>query len=238
MFEAAVAGTKYKSEYAVEGTGSEEFSLTTWAEDYDENSCPLRPLESYPRGALAIVSAWSYQDMADGEDFVALYYHDHEFIYSDFFAWDEGSNNQCYVLSLNYGGSAMPDGDYRIEIYAGKGYPLIASADTAIGPVKSGDVKLTGGIYDGLTYDGIPDASLTVLNPGVDPDAWLDAPTESDIFTAAKTDKSGNYTVADKMERQVDYPIVVVAEGYYSYTFTWRIGLADEGTLYITIQPR
>lgn len=238
MFEAAVAGAKYESPYAEEGTGKEEFTLTTWAEDYDENECPIKPLERYPTGALAIVSAWSYQNMADGEDFIALFSHDHEYIYYNFLAWEKGSSDDCIVLSISYGGNPIPTGDYRIEVYAGKGYPLIASADTVVGPIKTGDIKLNGQIYDSLTYEGIPDATLIVLNPGVDQDEWLNSPTETDIYSTATTDKEGNYATPEKLERGVEYPIVVSAEGYYPFAFIWRIGMTEDGSLYVSLEPR
>ncbi len=240
MLEAALAGTKYKSLYAQEGTGKEEFTLTTWAEDYDENECPVKPLERYPTGALAIVSAWSYDAMADGEDFIALYYHNHEFIYYDFFAWEKGSTADCYVLSIGYGGYAMPDGDYRVEVYAGKEYPLIASADTVVGPVKTGDIKIKGSVKNYLTGDGIPDASFIILNPGVDLDTWLETPTETDIYSAALTDTSGNFTLPDTLERLVEYPVVVVADGFNLATGFLRYGQTDsnQDTLTVNLEPR
>ena len=238
MFETAVAGTKYESQYAIEGTGKEEFNLTTWAEDYDEQECPIKPLERYPSDTLAIVSSWNYQEMTKGEDFIVWYIHNHDYVYYNFFAWDEGSSDDCYVLALNYGGNPMPEGDYRIEIYAGKGYPLIASADTAVGPIKTGDIKLQGQVYDLLTYDGISGAGIIVLNPGTDLDAWFENPSETDIYTSILTDRKGNYSTSVNLERLVDYPIVVAADGYYPHSFYWRIGMADDGSLWIGLEPR
>ncbi|HEY5730401.1 MAG TPA: trypsin-like peptidase domain-containing protein [Anaerolineales bacterium] len=235
MLEAAVAGKKYVSEFAEEGTGNENFTLTTWAEDYDDNQCPVEPLERYPSGALSIVSSWSYQDMAEGEDFIVLYYHNRDFIYYEFFAWDEGSSADCYVLFLNYGGSAMPEGDYRVEVYAGKGYPLISSADTVVGPVKSGDIKIKGWVFDNLTGDGILDANFIVLNPGVDLDAWLDNPTEADIFSAAATDANGRFTLSDTLERLVEYPVLVFVDGYNLASGFLRYGQTDPAQDEITV---
>ena len=134
----------------------------------------------------------------------------------------------------------MPKGDYRIEIYAGKEYPLISSADTVVGPIKTGDIKIRGQIYNSLTNKGIPDASFIVLNPGVDLDEWLNNPTESDIYTAATTDSKGNFVLPDPLERLVDYPVVVAAEGYYPILDFWRFGQTDPGqvTFNVPLQPR
>lgn len=240
MLEAAVAGNKYKSAYAEEGTGAEQFTLASWAEDYDDNECPVKPLERYPTGALAIVSSWSYKDMANGEDFIAIYYHNHDYIYNEFFAWEKGPSADCYALALTYGGNAIPTGDYRVEIYAGKGYPMIASADTVVGPVKSGDIKIKGTVFDYLTSKAIPGASFIVLNPGVDLDQWLNDPQEADVFAAAVTDAKGNFTLATALERLVTYPVVVVSDGYNVATGTLRYGQTDPGqdTINVSLEPR
>jgi hypothetical protein len=134
----------------------------------------------------------------------------------------------------------MPDGDYRVEVYTGKGYPLIASADTVVGPVKSGDIKIKGGVFDNLTGNGIPDANFIVLNPGVDLDAWLENPTESDIYAAASTDANGRFNLSQTLERLLEYPVVVLAENYYLASGSLRYGQTDtaQDEINVYLDPR
>jgi len=235
------AGDSYRSKYVEEGTGRETWDLSTWSEDYGEDNCPIGPLERYKTGALAVVSVWSYGQMADGEDFLVLYFIDNELVASPLWAWEDGESGECFALSLHNYGNPLPNGDYRIEVYTGKGFPLIDVADTTIGPVQTGDIILRGRVVDRYSGKGIPDATFIVLNPGVDLDAWIDNPSDEDIYTVATTDSKGNYTVPDGLERLVEYPVLVVADGYYIASGTFRFGNTDPAQITlndISLEPR
>jgi S1-C subfamily serine protease len=235
------AGDSYRSEYVEEGSGRESWDLTTWAEDYGEDNCPIGPLERYASGALAVVSVWSFEQMTDGEDFLVLYYIDQQLDAYTLWAWEDGVSAECFALSLHNYGNPLPNGDYRIEVYAGKGYPLIDVANTTIGPVQSGDIKLKGKVVDSYTGKGIPGASFVILNPGVDLDTWIDNPTEEDIYSVAITDAKGNYALPDGLERLVRYPVVVVADGYYIASGFFEFGMTDPSQITlndIALEPR
>lgn len=234
------AGDSYRSSYVEEGTGQETFTLTTWAEDFDDNNCALGPLERYKSGALAVVSVWSYEQMANGEDFLVLYYIDQELTANNLWAWEDGEKDDCFALWFHNYGDPLPNGDYRIEVYAGKGFPLIDAANTTIGPIQEGDIKLKGQVVDYLTGNGIPDATFIILNPGVDLDVWLNDPDETDIYTVATTDSNGNYALSDPLERLVEYSVVVVADGYNPAWGPIRFGMTDPAqiTFDVSLEPR
>ena len=234
------AGDNYRSKFVEEGTGRETWDLTTWSEDYNEENCPIGPLERYKSGALAIVGVWSFAEMADGEDFLVLYFHDGELVANNMWAWEDGVSGECFALSLHNYGQSLPNGDYRIEVYTGKGLPLIDAADTTIGPVQSGDIKMKGKVIDYFSGRGIPGASFVILNPGVDLEAWIDDPNDDDIFTVALTDSNGNYALPDPLERLVEYPVVVAAEGYYLAYGPLRFGMTDPAqvTFDVSLEPQ
>lgn len=240
MIEAAGAGRKYQSKYTHEGSGNEKFTLSTWSKDYDKEECPIDPLERYSSGSLGIVSVWSFDNMTDGEDFAVFYYHNHQFIYYSFWKWEDGISDECYAIWLNYGGQAMPDGDYTVEILAGKGYRRIAIADTTVGPVKSGDITIKGQIFDYFTGKELEGASFIVLNPNVDPEDWLANPDNADVYSTAITDTNGNFTLPAPLERLVEYPVVAIADGYNFASGFLRYGMTDANvdTLYISLEPR
>lgn len=234
------AGDNYRSKFVEEGTGRETWDLTTWSEDYNEDNCPIGPLERYKSGALAVVGVWSYAQMADGEDFLVLYFSDGDLVANNMWAWEDGVSGECFALSLHNYGQPLPNGDYRIEVYAGKGLPLIDAADTTIGPVQSGDIKMKGKVIDSFSGKGIPDSSFIILNPGVDLDAWINDPNEDDIYTVALTDSKGNYALPDPLERLVEYPVVAVAEGYYLASGPLRFGMTNPAqiTFDVYLEPR
>ena len=234
-------GENYQSKYVEEGTGLQAWDLTTWSEDFDEDNCPIGPLERYDTGALAIASIWSYSQMADGEDFLVLYFIDQELDVYSMWEWEDGVSGECFALWLHNNGRPLPNGDYRIEIYAGKGLPLINSAVTTIGPVQAGGIILRGKIIDFFSGKGIPDASFIILNPGVDLDAWIDNPIDDDIYTIAITDSNGNYVLSNGLERLVEYPALVYADGYYIASGTFLYGNTDPSQITlndISLEPR
>ena len=209
-------------------------------EDYDEANCPIGPLERYKSGALAVVSVWTYAQMADGEDFLVLYFINQDIVATNLWAWEDGISGECFALSLHNYGQPLPNGDYRIEVYAGKGYPLIDVANTTIGPVQTGDIKMRGEITDYISGEGISGANFIVLNPGTDLEAWLDDPNDNDVYTAALTDSKGKYALPDPLERLVDYPVVVAADGYYLAYGTLRFGMTDPAqlTFDVALEPQ
>ena len=155
-------------------------------------------------------------------------------------AWEDGESATCFALSLHNYGKPLPNGDYRIEVYAGKGFPILDVADTTIGPIQSGDIKLKGKVTDYFSSKGIPDASFIVLKPGTDLETWIADPNEDDIFTVSQTDANGNYALPDPLERLVDYPVIVAAEGYYLAYGPVHFGMTSPAqvTFDISLEPQ
>ena len=224
LIDAALADQEYDP-YVKDGTGNEAFTLTTWAMDYDKNGCPIDPVEHYPSGSLALIGVFSYQSMSDGEELLVAYLKDNNLVYYEISSWDGGSSGECHSIITNNGDQSMPDGDYQFQVFAGSGLPLVGSADTAVGAIQTGDIKVKGRVYDSLTNKGIPDAIFFVLNPGVDTAEWInnDAP-KSDVYTFARTNSKGNYALPVSLERLVEYPVLVYADGYYLADGIFRFG--------------
>ena len=237
LLEAVAAGDHYVSPYVVYGTGSEKFTLVTWAEDFDNKSCPIHPLERYRSGTLAVVSVWSYQGVQDGEDVGQLYFINDELVGGNIKPWSVGTSGDCFTVYLHNNGDPLPDGDYRFDIYAGVGLPLIDSAETTVGPLQSGDIKVKGQILDALTGNGIPQAVVVVLNPGVDIQQWYNNNFPSkDVYATARTDTKGYYVLPGRLKRQVEYPIVVGADGHIDASGFLHYGLTSKSEEFVKIE--
>ena len=122
----------------------------------------------------------------------------------------------------------MPDGNYHLELYAGEELNRLAQSDVIVGGsggsnpnpnVATGVVTLFGQVYDANSNNPLPNAEVYVLQPGTTFDQWkANEFADGDIFTFAKSDNQGNYTLPDKLALNVGYSIVVYVEGY-SITF-------------------
>lgn len=228
LIDAALRGQAYNSPYEVRGSGSENFDLVAWAEDYDSNDgCPVGQVSNYTSGTPAIVSVFSYDGMSEGQDFVFAFYQNEELISLNVFPWDAGSNGACYPFYYYADGNPLPDGDYSVELFAGEEFDLIGSAETSVGGSggsgggsTTGGVRVNGFIVDADSGRPIEGAVLMLLNPGVDMDAFRNDPQDADIYTYALTDSDGFFELPLTLQRGVVYPALAGAyeQGYQTIT--------------------
>jgi len=221
LIEAAQGGSSYKSPYVVAGTGSEKMELVTWAEDFDsDTSCAISPLSSYAAGSPAAVAVFQYKGMADGEQFAVAWFLDDEFLFADIASWEYGKSGDCFSVYIHNQGEPIDTGVYAVELYAGQDMDLVGSADVVVGgtavPSKasSDGIQVDGVITDADSGKPIRDVAIFVLNPGVDLDAWVDNPTEDDVYTFAETSAKGEFELPFLLERNVEYPAVAYKEGF------------------------
>jgi putative serine protease PepD len=219
LIRAAQTGTAYTSPYGssgpagVGGSGNEAFSFLTWSTQFDDNSgCPLDPAASFPSGITQLSGNFSYSGMTDGQDFALYWLIDGETVIEDYFAWEYGASGGCFPFYVHNDGAALPDGEYTLLLYTGDGLPNVAEVTTTVGggsssaPPASGTVSVDGYVVDGDTGNPIAGAVVIVLNPGVDPDAWLQTGNEADVYTWAETDASGYFYLPLPFARNVEYP--------------------------------
>jgi len=76
-------------------------------------------------------------------------------------------------------------------------------------------ISISGQVVDSDSMNPLPGAEVYVLNPGITFEQWrTDQGAMSDVFTSAKADNQGNFSVPDKLALNVGYTIVFYAEGY------------------------
>jgi hypothetical protein len=210
--------------------GHESFSAITWMAA-SGTDCKLEgQVTAFPSGAHAMVAAWSFSGMTDGEPWAEEWKLDGTVIYTSQYSWNfgsQGDTNSC--LTSNNG---FPDGNYHISLFAGDGLKLMAEADVTVGgsspnpqPSGNGVVTLSGQIVDGDTMNPIPGAKIFVLKPGITFDQWkTDEFADADLFSYATADGQGNFRVPDKLALDTGYTLVIYAEGYkitYGDNLTW-----------------
>jgi hypothetical protein len=73
-------------------------------------------------------------------------------------------------------------------------------------------VEIRGRITDADSGQGIPGATIIVLQPGVTVDSfqWI----EEEVYTWAKADRTGSYELPRPLARGISYSIIVGAKGY------------------------
>ena len=70
-------------------------------------------------------------------------------------------------------------------------------------------------MYDANSNIVLPNAEIYVLNPGTSYANWKSNNyADADIYSFAKSDNQGNYTIPDKLALNIGYTIVAYLDGY------------------------
>lgn len=216
LIRAAQAGVAYQSPYdetAASPTTAEQFTLRTWAADFDANGCAITPLSQYETRPTKLVAVFRYAGLSDGQALKIYWLQDGERISESVLNWDGEASGNCVAVWYE-AESPFPDGHYTVLIYADTTQP-IGEASTLVGAAVVEDgVTLSGKITDADTGRGLANASLILLQPGVDMDSWLENPTDEAIYTSTTTNSHGEYKLPFPLQRNVRYEGVAFAEGY------------------------
>jgi hypothetical protein len=170
-----------------------------------------------------MAATFDFSGMTDGQEWSELWTNNGTEVYSGKYAWTEGESGQTYTCIYANEGS-LPDGNYRLQLFAGTDLPQLAESSIVIGsgsggnvpPPASSGVTIFGTISDGDTGNPVLDAAVFLLNPGITYDQWSAANyPESNIYTYSVTDSKGQYVMPITISRDVTYTIVASAKGYY-----------------------
>ncbi|MCA9918949.1 MAG: trypsin-like peptidase domain-containing protein [Anaerolineales bacterium] len=250
LIEAAAADNSYKSPYVVAGTGQEAFNHLTWADDYrDEDGCAIGPRDSYPSDTTFAVAIFEYSGLADGEQVLVAWWLEDELMSTSVFEWSEGVAGDCTPFYFHNYGDPIPNGSYAVEIYAGGDLEFVGMAETAVGGTVTSNsntatttsdskngVQVEGEVVDADSGKAISGAVIFILLPGTDLDAWLENPTDADVYTYAETDQKGYFFLPQPLLRGVEYPGVAGQTGYYNTDGYLSFTDEDADTIYLTLE--
>ncbi|NTV36639.1 MAG: hypothetical protein HGA53_06765, partial [Anaerolineaceae bacterium] len=244
LINAANTGQAYVSPYGggsaggSAGSGGERMILNGWAVDTDTNGCIVPPkLQSFPSGAKQISTSLNYSGMSDREKVEFTWYLDGRETAADNFQWELGASGDCYGFYLENGGDALPDGTYRLEVFAG-GRSILQAQTRVGGSAAVNGVTMQGTVTDAYSSKPIADVTVVVLKPGVDSTQWLRNPVDADVYSLATTDGQGYYKIPDTLERGKVYGVVAgnTSAGYTTAHGDVEITLDDPDVVELPIQ--
>ena len=252
LLAAAETNDSYESPFVVLGTGQETFTHLTWADDFsDADQCPVGPRSNYPDNTTLAVAIFEYSGLADGEQVLVTWWLDDELLSTLVLDWNEGSSGDCTAFYFHNYGDPIPNGNYAVELYAGGELNFVGFAETAVGVASSGNTGGTTGSTSSNTKDGVlvegeildadsgkplSGAVIFILQPGTDLDAWLDDPTEAEIYTFAETDQKGQFSLPLVLQRNVEYPGVAGLTGYRNNEGFLEFSAEDADSIFLTLE--
>lgn len=253
MIDAGLKGIAYSSPYSTtKATPTKEppktvtakFSLNGWATEVDKSNCPVQVLQSFASGIKKIYAVFQFSNMLKGDNWKYRWLLDNREVSSDQSTWQNEESRKCFSFSLENQGKVLPDGEYKLEIFSGQNLDLVGTASTRVGGTgktskTSPEVQVKGKVIDANTKKGIAGIYVIILQPGIDPDDWLNNDgLDSDILTDTQTDASGAFTLPDLLPRGQEYGAVAGSKklGYQSSTGYLEIQADDPDVITLTIE--
>jgi len=183
LITSAQTGMAYNSPYggpatASPGSGGESFGAVSWLTT-DLNCEPGNAVTAYPSGVSAIMAAFEYHGMTDGQAWGSTWYGDGQVVYQSNDAWDMGTDGN-YTYCLFNTKNPIPDGQYSVQFYVGSDQRVLTQGSVVIGtgasanpnPPASNGITLIGTVTDSSTGSPVADAYVFVLVSGVTYDTW------------------------------------------------------------------
>jgi len=230
LIKAAGSGEQYASPFGgptqptSTGNGSESFSAINWYNAEGGSDCQVTDqVNAFIPGTTAMAAAFSFSGMTDGEPWAEEWTVDGDILYSSQYSWNSGEHGNTFTCLFNTQ-SGMPEGNYHLELYAGQNLDRLTQSDVVVGggtnsgpsqPPNQGVVTVFGQVLDADSNNPLPGAEIYVLKPGITYDQWkANNFADPDIYSFAKTDNQGNYSLPDRLALDVGYTFVIFVDGY------------------------
>ncbi|NWF63176.1 MAG: trypsin-like peptidase domain-containing protein [Chloroflexi bacterium] len=237
LIEAAQSGKQYTSPFAQSGvasnpgSGNESASGFVWLDTSTSTTskCDWSNdiVDSYSGSVLCIAAGFEYSGMTDGQLLVEYWYLNDEKVAEYSYAWEWGESG-LFGTFLPNDGNPMPDGTYRLELFAGDAMtPMGNSTEVTVSgsggqasqpsqPSSNADtISVYGQVYDASTNNPIADAYVFVLTSGTTYEDWAAADYSDEyIVTFLQTGSNGKYEITG-IPREVEFTLVFAAQGYY-----------------------
>ena len=211
IIAAAKAGTPYTSPYLVAGTGAEQAAVTGFGTS-DPPCNTSTPVTTYPTGATSVSALLSYSGFTDGEDLLDLWFDPdkQQILTYSLFQSTFGPTGTCFSSKMSSDGTALPDGSYGYNLFAGGDLHFLTGAKATIGQPAAAGVHVTGRVLDADTGKPIATVIIYVLKTGVDPQTFLNSSTAGeDVASFGLTDAQGLYST-DPAITPGKYPFLVI----------------------------
>lgn len=236
VIDAALSGQTYMtSKYVKSGTGQEAMQAIGWLDPADDGCTSADPYRALPVGVQRLAAAFRYEGFTDGEDVLQVWLVQKSgkwtVITKKSDLWEGGPSGECYVASVSYA-DGFPENTYAVALLVGP--KLQEAAETNIttgaappptpeptpqpsqnnGGTTGEQLLVTGRMVSTTTGKPIAGVSIFVLKQGLDPNAWVENPTEDALFGYAESAKDGTFTILPTLEKGAAYPVVIAAKGY------------------------
>lgn len=177
------------------------------------------PITSFTAGTESLYALFDWQLMGAGTLWTLSWYVDEDLFFQQTAPWRGAETGEDFTLQL-IGRDGIPDGTYRLELSLNNLEVASQSARVGIGQLpidrfaSATGVQIRGTILDALSGEGITGATVFIVTEDYSAADFMTAWQQDQLYATAVTDRNGRFEIDRLLEPEIQYSLVIVADGY------------------------
>jgi S1-C subfamily serine protease len=169
----------------------------------------------------ALYTVFNWSQISRGTLWTMRWLVDGNVFYEETLPWANNESGDNFLTRLS-GVNGIPDGTYTMELLIGDIRLVETQAQVGIGQLpidrfaQASGIQMRGQILDAQTQQGIPGVTIIIISEdfSVAEFTW----DESQVYTLATTDSTGQFQLDRTLQLAAPYSLVVIADGYLPIT--------------------
>jgi S1-C subfamily serine protease len=196
---------------AAGGDGIPSFSALFFSAAVTPDSRPINPAALLPSGGDKLYATFDFDDMTQGMRWSQTWALNGKVIFQKEEAWDSVASGRKTLVLGNK--TALPEGMYHLALTISGAVAL--QGNVTIGKhAYDNDSEISGQVVDQANGQGIGNALVIVLKPGVSVQQFAAVQSKDMAVTSARSNPDGSFTLPQQLPKGQAYSLVVVAQGY------------------------
>jgi S1-C subfamily serine protease len=195
---------------------------------------PINPATILPVGIRQIFATVDFAGMEKGTNWGQTWALNGKPIFTDEGQWGDATRGGKVLVLSGQGG--LPEGEYRLVVTVEREV-VMEGAVTVGRRVDDTDTEISGQIIDQRTHQGISDALVIALKPGMRVMDFIRHQSKNMTFTSTRTDSKGQFVFPNQLPKGQAYGLIVVARGYRDLAVESALRVSDMAPEQARIYP-
>jgi serine protease Do len=175
------------------------------------DSRPINPAALLPSGGDKLYATFDFDDMAQGMRWSQTWALNGKVIYQKEEAWDGVPSGRKTLVLGNK--NALPEGMYHLALTISGA--VVLQGNVTIGKhAYDNDSEISGQVVDQASGQGIGNALVIVLKPGISVQQFAAVQSKDMAVTSVRSAGDGSFTLPQQLPKGQAYSLVVVAQGF------------------------
>ncbi len=210
------------------------FKNFTFSGQVTKDGRPIAPAAILPSGGKQIFASFDYDGMRNGSAWSQVWAANGQIIVSKEEKWSDGPRGRKVIFISNNAG--VPDATYRVVLSVRN--QVVAEGEVVVGRrVDDSDTEISGSVVDQRTGQGIGDALIIALKPGVKAQDFVRKQDQSMAYTYARSNAQGGFTFPKQLPKGQAYSLIVVARGYQDLAVESALRISANAPEQATLNP-